>query len=354
MASVNNTHPPATPTIHLGWVVRFVISGLVITALAFGCRFVPFIGPYELAVWQSILTNFGVGLLSAAVLLLFEPKFRKAVTDTVSVATAGVKEEVREAVKADVEQKFASINDRVNYLYDQKVASGQSLTKNLTTDFTSERAMELFREASSVSALPDKGLQVQGESDPTKLLVHFQLRQRNSSRPLHRRSTELEDEVLYVSLVPTDSRLTVELPWEPGQSFTDLAFALGAELQRNGGRALGERIDWDSILERLEHAMDVALNSSMKTENAVPLDGALYEYFQGEQDWYITTAGIYCPEKAYTLSTNHFAAKRSPGRPSADYSTPPPPADAPTWVKQSEWDYVFGQTTGLVRGPFGY
>lgn len=344
---------PTEPGIHFGWFSVLAGIGVVVTCVAFWGPFVPNLGENAVAVWQSIFTNFGVGVFSAAVLLLFEPKIRRVITKTVSkTVTEEVTKDVREAVQADVEQRLASINDRIDSLYDDGVAARQSLAKNLTTNFTYDRAMMLFREASKISAIYEQGLHVQGDPDASKLLVGFQLRQRDGTRPFSEFTPYEKDEVLYIKVVPKLSYLEVEIPWDPEQRFEHVAIALAEGLQSNRSRGLAQKIDWDPILERLEKAMDVAINASMKTSGAFRLNGELYEYFEGEEDWYLTSAGIYCPGQDYMLSNRHFQAEHPRGQSSPDYSKPVPQLDAPSWARKSEWDYVFGQAKKFVRNSY--
>jgi len=158
-----------TPKIHRGWVAVLAVGGLVITALAFGGRFVTGIGqrPGCVAV---------VGLLSADVLLMFEPKFRRAVTDTVNTATAWVKEEVREAVQADIDERLAPLTERIDSLYEEKLATQQAAIKDLALDFTHERVTKILREAADVGALYENSLRVQ--ADPWAGDLHIGLQQR--------------------------------------------------------------------------------------------------------------------------------------------------------------------------------
>lgn len=104
--------PPQPPKVHLG---RAAILGLVGAGVAFlaflGPFFVPALGVDAIGVWQSILTSFGVALFSGALLLLFEPMLRKAITKSV---TEDVKRDVREAVKADLDERLTPLSERIN------------------------------------------------------------------------------------------------------------------------------------------------------------------------------------------------------------------------------------------------
>lgn len=336
------------PGIHFGWVALLAAIGVVVTYLAFWGPFVPNLGDNAVAVWQSIFTNFGVGVFSAAVLLLFEPKLRRVITKTVSkTVTEEVKKDVREAVQADIAGRFASLEDVISSRYDDMLSAQQGLAKDLVSNFTHERVMKLFREASNLSALDSQSITVHGDAAPDDFLrVRFQLRLPDDVPPRDPYTNEPADPeqlALHVSVIPPEAHLSAEVVWEPGQDFADVAMALAAELNFKRVRGIGQKIEWGPILARLEKALDVAVNSSMKTEGALALDGEVIAFIEGHQDWYLTTDGLYCPEISYYLPRQHFYPKtRRLGTPSATL-TEAPPVETPEGVKsETEWKYVFG------------
>lgn len=339
--------PTKEPGIHFGWVAVLAFIGVVATFGAFWWPFIPNLGDNAVAVWQSIFTNFGVGVFSAAVLLLFEPKLRKVITKTVSkTVTAEVKKDVREAVQADIEERFASLEDVISSRYDEMLAAQQGLAKDLVSNFTHERVMKLFRQASNLSALGSQAITVHGDAGPGDFLrVRFQLRHPDDvppRDPYTNQPTDPDLEALHVSVIPKDAA-PAEVVWEPGQDFADVAMALATELNFRRVRGLGQKIEWGPILARLEKGLDVAVNSSMKTENALPLDGEVIAFIEGDQDWYLTTDGLYCPEIKYHLPRQHFHPKtRRIGAPSATL-TEDPPLEMPEGVNnETEWKYAFG------------
>lgn len=337
------------------------IIGVACTGAAFWGPFIPNLGENAVAVWQSIATNFGVGVFSAAVLLLFEPKFRKVISKTVSkTVTDEVKKDVREAVKADIEQRFASLTDVISSRYDERLAAQQGLAKDLVSDFTHERVMKLFRESSNLSALASQSITVHGDAAPGDFLrVKFQLRLPNGL-PSHDMYTDEpvgpEHEALHVSFSPMASSQTAEVVWEPGQDFADVAIALAEELNFLRVRGIGEKIDWAPILRRLEKGLDAAINASMRTEGSLPLDGEVSDFVEGHQEWYLTTEGLYCTEIQYSLPGSYFRPKgRRLGTPAATL-TEDPPLNAPATVKnETEWQYVLGLAKSRLSyssGPF--
>jgi len=346
--------PPKEPGIHFGWVTFLAAIGVVVTFAAFWGPFIPGLGDNAVAVWQSIFTNFGVGVFSAAVLLLFEPKLRNVITKTVSkTVTDEVKKDVREAVQADIEERFASLEDTISSRYDEMLATQQGLAKDLVSNFTHERVMKLFREASNLSAIDAQSITVHGDAAPDDfLIVRFQLRFPDDvppRDPYTNEPTDSEHEALHVAVIPK-SASPVEVVWEPGQDFVDVAMALAKELNFRRIRGIGQRIEWGPILARLEKGLDVAVNSSMKTQDALPLDGEVSAFIEGSQDWYLTTAGLYCPEISYHLPGRTFYPKRRPGSPSATV-TADPVLEMPEGVNsETEWKYA----SGLAKSRFTF
>ncbi|MDQ0104453.1 hypothetical protein J2T10_004128 [Paenarthrobacter nicotinovorans] len=352
--------PPAKPEavqgIHFGTVFIFAGIGLICTIAAFWGPYIPDIGENAVAVWQSIATNFGVGVFSAALLLLFEPKFRKVISKTVSkTVTDEVKKDVREAVQADIDQRFASLTDVISSRYDEKLAAQQDLTKDLVSDFTHDRVMKLFREASNLSALASQSMTVHGEADPDDFVrVKFQLRLPNGL-PSHDMYTNEPlspaHEALHVSFLPLQGSQTAEVIWEPEQDFPAVAIDLAEELNFMRIRGMGEKINWEPILGRLEKGLDAAINASMRTEGSLPLNGEVSDFIDGHQDWYLTTEGLYCPEIQFALPYSHFRPKnRRPGSPSATLTEAPPMEAPPGVANETEWNYVFG----LAKSQFAW
>lgn len=315
---------------------------MFITAMAFGGRFVAGVGDDDLAVWQSILTNFGVGLISAAVLLFFEPNFRRVVTDTVNTATAGVKEEVREAIQADIDERLAPLTERIDSLYDQKIAAQQAAAKDLAADFSHERVTKILKEAADIGALFQDSLRVQAEPLAGDLHIGLQLRVpydvQFRYRDIGYAVPPDEEEVLYLKATG-DGGLLVEVEWEPNEDFSVAALNLSTELSKRQRRGLNQRIDWKSVLSRFEKGFKVAIDSSNKTQGALHLHGALFEVAGADSaPWYLTTEGLHYPAKDWFL-------------PRYDIFRPVPhPAKAlvmPEWADYKEWSYIARSAVGL-------
>lgn len=332
-----------TPKIHRGWVTVLAAGGLLITALAFGGRFVTGLGEDDLAVWQSILTNFGVGLLSAAVLLLFEPKFRRAVTDTVNTATAGVKEEVREAVQSDIDARLAPLKDRIDSLYNEKLAAQHAATKDLSTDFTYERVMKTLNEAAEVGALYRNSIRVQADPEPWVLHIGLQRRIPDDIRLKYAEVAHPippeEEEVLYLNATGGFG-LWAEIPWEPHEDFSVAALNLATALSREQHRGINERIDWQPVLVRFEKAIRVAIDSANRTPSALHLHGALAEVAGPDASpWYLTSQGVHYPAQGWHI-TKWDVLKKTVGYPAE-------PLVMPEWANKAEWNYVIQAAESL-------
>lgn len=334
----------AAPPIHkvrLRWVFGLIGLGLVITVLAFGMPFIPGLGENAVAVWQSILTNFGVGLISAAVLLIFEPRFRKVVTDSVTTATAGVKAEVREAVQADIEERLAPLTERIESLYDAKLAEHQALITDLAYDFTHERVTQTLREADEVAALFAKSLRVQAEDVPGKLHISLELRAFYRPDAWHRvqhQGLAEEPEEELVVAAHTEGGKHAWVTWEPAEDFATVAIDLATELNGQRARGLAEKIEWEPVLTRFEKGVKVALDSSHRAAGALAMDGALLEVAGSDSaPWYLTTDGLYHPSQGWSLPRKSFVVhRRGYGNESRSF----PDLDKPLWADPREWEYM--------------
>lgn len=344
------------PGIHFGWVGVLAAVGVVVSYLAFWWPFIPNVGENAVAVWQSIFTNFGVGVFSAAVLLLFEPKLRRVITKTVSkTVTEEVTKDVRQAVQADIEERFASLEEVISSRYDEMLATQQGMAKDLVSDFTHERVMNLFRQAANLSALESQAITVHGDAAPGDFLrVTVQLRLPDGvplRHPYTNEPTDPEQEALHVSV--SLQKASAEILWEPDQGFDDVAIALAEQLNFKRVRGIAEKIEWGPILARLENGLDVAVNSSMRTPGAILLDGGLSDFIDVSQGWYLTTVGLYCPEIDYKLPRTYFYSKtrRLVGMPPpAASQTEIPTPETPVGVKrENEWQYAFS----LAERKFG-
>lgn len=338
---METTAAPQTHKVRLRWAFGLIGLGLVITVLAFVTPFVPSLGENAVAVWQSILTNFGVGLISAAVLLLFEPRFRKVVTDSVTTATAGVKAEVREAVQADIDERLAPLTERIDSLYDAKLAEHPALITDLANDFTHERVAQTLRKADEVAALSARSLRVQAEDVPGKLHISLQLRPFYRpdawQRVQHHGSAEEPEEELVVAAY-TEGGKHASVTWEATEDFATVAIDLATELNRQRARGLAQRIDWKPVMTRFEKGVKAALDASHRAPGALAVDGALVEMAGPDSaPWFLTTDGLYNPSQGWSLHRKFFVVhRRGHGNESRNF----PDLDRPSWADPTEWEYM--------------
>lgn len=323
--------------IHFGWVTFLAVIGMAVTYVAFWGPFVPDLGDNAVAVWQSIFTNFGVGIFSAAVLLLFEPKLRKVITKTV---TDEVKQDVREAFQADIDERLAPLAERISSLYEAKLADQQALVTDLASNFTYERVAQTLREADATAALYAKSLRVQAEDVPGKLHIGLQLMSFYSpdawryGQPIPGAQPE---EQLVLSAY-TKGKNDASVTWESHEDFSTVAFDLAEELASQGTRGLKQQIIWDPVLERFERNFKIALEASNGGDGVLGIDGALVEVAGSDSaPWYLTNEGLYYPSQSWSLPAKSFVM---PHR-GHNYETRTfPDVDKPLWADPAEWDYM--------------
>jgi hypothetical protein len=225
---------------HYLLVSLLAAGGLLVGVAAyFVARLFPGISNDDLAVTQSILTNLGIGFFSAAVLFLLEPKFRRAVkadvtdtvTDTVRTATAGLKDEVREAVQEDFENRIATLEDRINARYDAKLKEQLDLVNDLGSHFTHERVSKLFEEAATLRALHENALLVEADDEIGNMRIRFSWHHPVGTPwtdPSTRRPPGNEWNEVHVAAWPStgDWWTSPEVVWTPDMEFEDVALAL--------------------------------------------------------------------------------------------------------------------------------
>ncbi|MCC9198256.1 hypothetical protein QNO08_01125 [Arthrobacter sp. zg-Y820] len=334
---MEETKPLTAPGIHFGWVTVLALFGAAVTYLAFwGPFFVPALGVNAVAVWQSICTSFGVAVFSAAVLLLFEPKLRKAITQSV---TADVKKDVRDAVHADLNERLAPLSERINSLYDARLAEQETIIKGLASDFTHERVLQSFRHASDVSALANDSIVVQAEDEPGRLHIGLQWRLTNElqsyNNPSYQGATP-QEECKALHLSASGSGIYAEVVWDPADQFDRAALNLAGELARMRQRGLAERIDWNSILPRFEKGIKVAVDASNNVPGSLPFKSGLVEVAGPDlAPWYLTSDGLHYPSQNWFLPRLQIGSKRGWPNPGAEKEV-----KKPEWAVSKEWDYI--------------
>lgn len=338
---VEKTTSPGEPGIHVRWVIGLAIFGAFVAYLAFwGPFFTPNLGANAVGVWQSILTSFGVAVFSAAVLLLFEPKLRKVITKTVAESvTEDVKKDVREAVNADLDERLAPLSERINSLYDARLAEQEAVVNDLAGDFTHARVLESFRQASDVSALYGDSIVVQAEDEPGRLHVGLQWRLPDELQSYNRPGyigDAPPDECKALHLNAESNGRFTEVVWDPAEEFDRVALDLAEELASMRYRGFAEKIDWDPVLPRFEKAIKVAIAASNNVSGSLPFTSALVEMAGPDSaPWYLTSDGLHYPSKDWFLARRDIGAKRSFPEYVAEKEV-----EKPDWANSTEWDYI--------------
>lgn len=338
------------------------IGGLIVGGSAYLVfRLLPDLRAEDVAVTQSILANLGIGFFSAAVLFLLEPKFRRAVrddvtvtvTDTVRTATAGIADEVREEVRADFDEKLASLTERINSAYETKLSEQEAALKGLAADFSHESVINSFRQASDVAALFRDSLRVQGEESPGELHLSFELRVPNDllrELQLYGQDATDEDRQLYISAYPSEEQLATTVIWNPEEDFAVVAKKIAAGLSRTRGRGLGQPINWVPIFSRLENGIRKAVDSSNRSPGAFLMQGALVEVAGSDSaPWYLTDDGIYRPDKNFYIERKQIVTPRLKGperEPKVETLV------MPDWADIEEWNYMIKRAKNRFRDFF--
>ncbi|MCF3139698.1 hypothetical protein LRQ04_10570 [Paenarthrobacter sp. AR 02] len=327
------------PGIHFGWVGVLAASGVVTTYLAFWGPFIPNLGDNAVAVWQSIFTNFGVGVFSAAVLLLFEPKLRRVITKTVSKSvTEEVKKDVREAVQADLDERLAPLSDRINSLYDQRLAEQDAVISDLAKDFTHEKVLGSFLEASNVSALAQDSIVVQAEDEPGRLHIGLQWRFPDELQPYNNpaRRQAPPEEYKELHLKASGDDVWAEVVWSSDEHFEEAAIRLAEEMARRRQRGLAEKIDWKPVLPRFEKSIRSAIDASNRVPGSLPFKSALVEVAGSDSaPWYLTSDGLHHPSRDWFLHRRDIGAKQS-----WLSHEPEKHPEKPEWADLKEWNYI--------------
>ncbi|NQD86622.1 hypothetical protein HP499_02180 [Paenarthrobacter sp. CM16] len=320
-------------------MLALILLGAVVTALAFFRGWFSWTSDDSWPVWQSIFTNFGVGILSAAALLLCEPLLRKVVTDTVSHAAAGVRDELRGEVESQIDDRLAPLSERIDSLYETRLANQSKALDNLAQDFTYERVKRAFEEAARVGALFGNKLEVQADEEPGKLRIGLRWGPPYTSGMSHDRQIRRTagDSQMHLTGTPGNPQLSVAIVWEPGEEFYDAVERLTDRLTQNRGRPLGERIDWTTIRVRFEKGIQAAVAASNKSPGRHQFEGMLIETIgPDDSPWYLTTEGIYRPTHDWHLSRTAVTGLTDGSRRIRAGDQ----VDNPAWAASDEWAYI--------------
>lgn len=305
----------------------------------------------DIQIWQSILTNFGTGLVSAGLILVVEPKIRRAVQTSVSNATAqaaaSIKDDIRSEVQDEMHQRFATLKDQIESSVQAKLSHQDATLSGISKAFTRETALSALGTAVSMNSLNDQELIVQATNEPGELHIGLKLALPNALRNLSefdRQESTVFEEIPHVVAYPKDSQATVEVPWKDGDDFGDVVGGLLEELQRSGGWGMAVPIDWTGVTERLAAGLRVAVESRRKQPGSFHLRGRIIEIVGLKDPWYLTDQSIECPSRDYVLpraSFNTFTVGQGFLPSPTDISGAIAPK--PAFADRGEWDYLLNR-----------
>lgn len=346
--------------IHFGWMAALILGGAILGAVAFFIS--PLFAPDDtqnLSIWQSILTNFGTGLVSAGLLLLVEPKIRRAVKTSVTKATvdatASIKEDLRNEVQGDIEQKFASLEERINSTVKGKLSDQDKKLADLSKDFTRKAALAALKSAVDMNSLHRQEIVVQATGNPGELRIGLRLAlptELQSYTQFGGQEYTLDDEIPYLVAYSRDSNgFYSQVSWDETEDFGDVVSNLLMELQRTGRWGMAVPIDWKAVTERLVDGLKVAVESRRKEPGSTHLQGRLIEVIGTVDPWYLTDSSIENPKHDYVLLRTAFPPLAVPTFP-GQVKVVEEIAPRPEFADPDEWDYVLGRGSAEFTARF--
>ncbi|WP_026536937.1 hypothetical protein [Arthrobacter sp. 9MFCol3.1] len=341
-------------------MAALVIGGAILGAVAFFIS--PLFAPEDtqnLSIWQSILTNFGTGLVSAGLLLLVEPKIRRAVKTSVTRATvdatASIREGIRNEVQDDIEQKFASLEERINSRVQDKLSDQDKKLTDLSKDFTRTAAMAALKSAVDMNSLHNQEIIVQATGKAGELRIGLRLdlpAELRAYTRFDRPECTLDDNIPYlVAYSPDNNGFYSQVSWDENEDFGEVVSNLLMELQRTGRWGLAVPIDWKAVTGRLVTGLKFAAESRRKEPGSPHLQGRLIEVIGTVDPWYLTDGSIENPKHNYVLPRTAFpalAVPRFPGQVKVVEEIAP----RPEFADPDEWDYVLGRGSAEFTAQF--
>lgn len=328
-----------------------LILGVVTTAAAFPTEFLWFWVPKEkVGVVQSILTSFGVALISAGVLLVFEPRLRTAVRKStesaVESATSTIRDEILNDVQENIDSKFSTLQERIDSAINAGIADEDAKLAGFKGDLSYEYARKTMESASESNAIYFKGLLVNATDEPTGLYFGLSLQadpQVQQSYNFGRTPLPIEEYDLYVvARVGYSTTWKRTIYWHPSEELSSPVEELLKKLEASGDWGRGKNVDWDGVHERLVHGLEAAIKSRRQEADSYHLAAPLTEYVEFEQQWFITETSVECPEidwkhefrdaPDYFLGLQRGKAQERPPLPSK-----------PEQVGQDVWNYLVTQ-----------
>lgn len=325
-----------------------LILGVVATAAAFPTELLwAWVPEGKVGVVQSILTSFGVALISAGVLLIFEPRLRTAVRKTtksaVESATSTIRDEIMNDVQENIDSKFSTLQERIDNAINAGIADEDAKLAGFKGELSYEYARKTMESASESNAIYFNGLLVNATDDPTGLYFGLSLRadpQVQQSYDFGRTPLPIECYDLHVvARVGYSTTWKKDVYWHPDEELSSPIEALLKNLEASGAWGRGKTVDWDGVHERLVHGLEAAIKSRRQENGSYHLAAPLTEYVEFEQPWFITQKSVECPEidwkhESNDASSEFFRLQRGSG------SERPPLPPKPEQVGQDVWDYL--------------
>jgi hypothetical protein len=291
----------------------------------------------DLAVLQSIFTNFGTTLMSAGLVLMFEPQVRRAVQDFTDEAL----EEATNKVSRKFDTQLKDLQDQINEGIKDRV-NHQDDALEAFSDGTYESALAAMKTAASLGALDQDQITVEGTDEPGEFAV---------SLALHPLTTSFPEKGVLRIMVDTKGDSTVQT-WHPSVPFSELAVSTMGQLVSKKAWGYGQENPWGTVHQRLGYALKLAVKSQREDAGAVHLQGRLAAVIA--EGLYLTDKGLECPQHDYILPRTDFPRQLD----LASQGHREQPAK-PEWADQNSWAYALERcsdrfttrTLGSTRYP---
>lgn len=353
---VNNSpeETAVNESIHRGWMTLLLISGFIIAAIPFFMGgLVGLLGTDALGIWRSILTNFGTTLIMAGLLLVVEPKVRRAVNKAVSrtaetaavaataAATSSMREDLLKDVQDDIEKRFGSLKDRIESVLQDGLATQDKKIAGFADDYSYESARNAVQAAVEFNSLHNNEIIVQATERPGALCIGLRLADPEELRISDysgKQEFDPDDMVLELVGYTPDTQWGSAVEWKNTDNFENAISNLVGALERAGGWGRAALVDWEAVHQRLVDGLAVAAKSTRKEPTSLQLQGSLTEIVGTDTLWYLTDHSIECPSHDFVLPRGNFPQIQFPS--SAGNGPLEPVTEKPEWADQQTWDYV--------------
>lgn len=308
---------PPRERIHRGWMLLLLLLGVALTAAAFPTKTLwGWLDADSTTVVQSILVSFGVALISAGVLFIFEPKLRKAVRKTTESAVQNATETIREdiedfrrEIKEDVDAKIQSFEDRMNSAISDEISQENSDLDHLAAEFSYANARRIMELAYESNAISSAQILVDATDDPTSLRIGLSLQfdyPSNGGWGLGAPMTEDMDLYLNATL-PSDHSYYSEI-WKPSEDFSGPVTHLLKQLEHVGVWGRSKPVDWNGVHKRISEALNLAIKSRRQDPEVYPVNTPIFDVVGTKQMWFISGDSIECPSLGWKINIEDFRA----------------------------------------------